>query len=157
MSDAVVNHYVRLLLHGEMSLVDCMYLPERLSQRVYRQYRSVSFGEAADGRSYAITLTTYDGETADDIRARIDKLVASRLISSKYLEYAIEHDDSNVHAHVYLTTDKFVKARDVLRMNDNRRVDVKLLKGIDIVKWRKYICKDGTPIVLVDSAAGATT
>lgn len=97
---------------------------------------------------YALTLTTTDGDTKEQLEYRIKKIHKSALVSPFEFKYSIEHEESNLHAHIYLTTNKYIKARDILRMNSSRRVDVKQLKGMQRAKWLNYIAKEAEVVSL---------
>lgn len=134
-----------------------LYSPERISRKVFNIYRELVAGkrDSASHDSdfhYSITLTTVEGDTVEDLEARVAKLCKSKLLSPKFFEYSIEHEDTNVHAHVYLHTGRYVKARDVLRINSGRRIDIKKLKGIDVCKWRQYISKEVVPTILIGAS-----
>lgn len=110
-------------------------------------------------RKYAITLTTKPAPKGvskshlADRSANFSKLIysicKSKLVAPLTFSYSLEHPDTNLHAHIYLETQQYIKARDILRMNQGNRVDVKLLKGLEVPKWLNYIAKDVKPIKLV--------
>lgn len=97
---------------------------------------------------YEITLTTTPGTSEDQLVDRIIKISKSKAVGALFFEYAIEHPDTNLHAHCFVITTKHIRGRDILRMNKGDRNTVTLVKNI--TAFRKYISKETTPIIIVN-------
>lgn len=96
-------------------------------------------------RHYAITLTVRD-RTEEELMKTVRRLLSSKSIAPNYFEWCLEDTKAGLpHAHLYIKTPNYIRARDVLRFNDNERVDVKILKGLAINKWLNYIAKEEVP------------
>ncbi len=55
------------------------------------------------------------------------------------------------HVHMYLLTDVLFRSswiKDVLRKNDNNRIEIKRLHGLAVNKWQNYCKKDVTTLEL---------
>ena len=143
-SEECYELYVSLLKHWDPDFVDrgnftLLELQALVFSSLKKPFRKAKSNNAFHHYALTLTMTTPDQEV---LQARLHKIKTSKLISPVIFEYCIEHPDDNVHAHVYLKTDRYIYARDILRMNDKDRVDVKKLKGLDIAKWQNYMRKD---------------
>lgn len=91
-------------------------------------------------RWYFITLTDIK-EDPKDLIISIKKIINSKLINViKYL-YCFELTKDGIpHIHMVMKTDKYVKARDILNMNNGKRIDISLVKSL--INVINYICKE---------------
>lgn len=139
-------------------------VPDVPARESLETYAAISFynkmlAKPPSLRKYAITLTTEplpkkpSKKYLQDRQEALTKVVytvsTSKLVDPSRFDYSFEHPDTNLHCHIYLETSKYIKARDILRMNKGNRVDVKLLKGVEAAKWLNYIAKETQPKSLV--------
>lgn len=114
-------------------------------------------------RHYAITLTLTSKRSEDDLLKSVRRVLTSKCVVDDTSEFQWCRELTKVgmpHVHIYLKTPLYVRARDILRMNDCDRVDVKTIKGIEINKWLNYIAKDMVPYTSIEptgSNSGRTT
>lgn len=124
------------------------YIPPKQKLRDYfSRFEAATSGVDPTHKHYEITLTTSPGVSEEELTKRIEKIAASKCVNPIFFEYAIEHPESNIHAHCYVSTDNYIKARDILRMNKGDRCTISKVKNI--TAFRRYISKECSPIVLV--------
>lgn len=141
----------RLYVTDNGPVEECEYLQKELEFSKYSW--KVATQPPLKKYKYFITFTAKQGVSREKL-VEVQELIAKRQekLSIIFQEYTIEHEDSNVHVHMYLETKKPCPKNRFKHYERNGLIDYKTVKDRDEGDIRSYIRKEADPKILVDRA-----